>query len=495
MSKDSEDFVRRLESAVTEFTLPSGLRFLVLERHIAPVVSCHTYMNVGAFDEEDGKTGIAHLLEHLLFKGSETIGSLDYSKESTILDKMDEAFYNLLEAKKAGNPREVLRLSRSFEKLQVAADKLVVPNAFGSLLEREGAVGVNASTDHDATNFYTALPANKLELWFALESARLQTPVFRQLYSEKRVVSEERQLRVESAPFGKYQEQFNLAALANNYRRPIIGVPEDLDSLGRREVTDFFAQHYQPCNATIAIVGDVDPGQVERFAERYFGSWTNATTSACKPVASLNSADSTEGLPIPEAVLSGETKELRRTSKSGPAALMGFYRPPLTGQSGVLLDAIREVLVGGRTARMIKDLVIPGVALSAQVVTQYPGAKHAGLVLAYGIPGRGRSVDDVAQDLKAQLSRIADSGVTRQELQRVKKSLRFDLFQLARSNSSLAASLCVYSTLQGSWRSMLEELDAMETVTGAQIQEVAAQTFREDNCFSGFVEPLETSEA
>ncbi|MEW5315252.1 MAG: hypothetical protein WDW38_006696 [Sanguina aurantia] len=193
-----------LESRVSEFTLPNGLHFIVLPRHTAPVVAVHTYADVGAFDEVDGQTGLAHLLEHMAFKGTPRIGTKDFSREAPLLDACDEAFYTLQAAKANQDGfAAIARLSESFERVQNTAEELVVPNAFGSMLQRQGAVGLNATTSHDATRYFTSLPVNKLPLWFAMEGERFQAPVFRSLYKEKRVVDEERRLRVDNSPGGR----------------------------------------------------------------------------------------------------------------------------------------------------------------------------------------------------------------------------------------------------------------------------------------------------
>lgn len=167
----TDSLQRQLENRVHEFTLENGMRFLISQRSKAPIVSCQTYADVGAFDEPDGLTGIAHLLEHMAFKGTPRIGTTNYFKEAPLLDAMDEVFYSMLEA---GSGREVARLQSHMDALQVEAQALAVPNEYGSVLQRAGAVGLNAATGHDSTKYYCNLPANKLELWFALESERFQ---------------------------------------------------------------------------------------------------------------------------------------------------------------------------------------------------------------------------------------------------------------------------------------------------------------------------------
>ncbi|KXZ47583.1 hypothetical protein GPECTOR_34g742 [Gonium pectorale] len=232
------------ERRVEEFTLRNGLHFIVLPRRNAPVVACHTYANVGAWNESPGATGMAHLLEHMAFKGTPRLGTVDFRREAPLLDALDEAFYELREAQAAvaaggpggAGPTRVSSLRARLRSLQDAAAALAVPNAFGAALQRAGGVGLNATTSHDQTRYFVSLPSNKLELWVALEAERFRAPVFRELYSEKAVIEEERRLRVDNTPLGRYQQEYALASLATPYRRPVIGFEQDFDAIGRREL-------------------------------------------------------------------------------------------------------------------------------------------------------------------------------------------------------------------------------------------------------------------
>ncbi|CAI5509948.1 unnamed protein product [Closterium sp. Naga37s-1] len=271
-----------LSERVCTFTLANGMRWIVVERRAAPIVSCHTYADVGAADEADGCTGVAHLLEHLAFKGTPVIGTRDAQKEARLLELVDEAFYGLKEAREGGAAEgTVKRLEDEFARLQQQAAELSVPNAFGALVSREGGVGLNATTSQDSTQYFVSLPANKLELWMALESGRFLAPVFRELYSEKEVVREERRLRIDNTPYGRFTEAFAQRAFPNSpYGRPTIGYPSDFDRLGRKEVEAFFQQHYTPDKLTCAVVGDVSAAEVERLATKHSEGWEAARMAA-----------------------------------------------------------------------------------------------------------------------------------------------------------------------------------------------------------------------
>jgi len=308
-----------LEERVKEFTLSDGLHVIVLERRTAPVISCCTYADVGACDEEDGRTGIAHLLEHLAFKGTSTIGTKDYQKERALLSAMDETFYELREAEKQRRADDIKKLKVNLDKLVSRASTLVVPNEIATILQREGGVGLNAMTSQDSTRYYVSLPSNKLELWFALESARFQDPVFRDFFKEKAVVLEERRQRVEVAPLGKFQEAFAFKGFKTNYRRPVIGYESDIRNTSRRDVEKFFKKFYNPHRLTLAVVGDVDAERVEAFANKYWGAWVVPTPSPS--TAKNTSPDPAAGSPGPATATAtpGTGQSASGTSSPAPA--------------------------------------------------------------------------------------------------------------------------------------------------------------------------------
>lgn len=320
----SDGLSRMLEERAHEFVLPNGLRFLCYERRSAPVVSFFTYADVGAYDEPDGWTGIAHLLEHMAFKGTPRVGTTDYRREMALLDAMDSVFYDLIDTK-AATKRAMLE--SKLQRLQDQASGLQIPNEYGRILSREGAVGLNAATTHDSTTYMCSLPSNKLELWFALESERFRYPVFRELYSEKKVVFEERRLRVDNSPLGPFQEAFSEASLTNNYRRPVIGYAEDLKRIGRRELASFFESNYGPWNITIVLVGDVNPDRVHALADQYFGDWkmeeSNLRRKILEQGHSLKTNNSlNEPLPKPA---NGSRMQLQAQSSAGPAVFRAWY--------------------------------------------------------------------------------------------------------------------------------------------------------------------------
>ncbi|PRW45164.1 peptidase M16 [Chlorella sorokiniana] len=474
---------RQLDERLTEFTLPNGLRFLVFERRAAPIASFHIYADVGAFDEEDEQTGLAHLLEHMAFKGTPRIGSRDYRQEAPLLDALDETFYEL---QSVGSGPGAARLQQQLDTLQRQAAALSVPNAYGALLQQEGGVGLNAATSHDATKYYVSLPANKAELWFAMEADRFQQPVFRELYSEKRVVLEERRLRVDNSPLGPFSEAFALASLSNNYRRPVIGYPEDIERLGRREVQAFFRRHYGPANLTIAVAGDVRPAEIRRLAERYFGGWR----SDAKPPSSCagSSGSGVETLaapPTPQAEW-----QYRAKSRAGPALMHAYYRPCIRHPDSLTLDLASDLLSGTRSSRLYRSLILNGKALTAAAYSSYPADKHPTTFSIYSIPPKGGSLDQLDALVTAEVAALAADGPSAEELQRYKKAARIELLDALGSNTALAGALATYQALSGDWRAVLTDLQRIEALQPGEVRDACQRWLRPDNCFRGYVLPM-----
>src|SRR5712691_94624 len=250
--------LKDFEKKVTDFTLPNGVRFLIVERHEAPVVSFHTYVNVGSVDDPGGETGLAHMFEHMAFKGTDTIGTRNWPEEKKALDAIEQVYDRLDAERRKGlraDPKKVEAIEAELKEAIGKADSFVEPSEFDRIVEGNGGVGLNASTGEDSTNYFYSFPANRLELWFLLESERFLRPVFREFYKERDVVLEEYRMRVESEPQGKLMQTFLATAFAAHpYRRMSGGWPSDIVNLRRSEAEEFFRKYYVPANMTIAIV-------------------------------------------------------------------------------------------------------------------------------------------------------------------------------------------------------------------------------------------------
>ncbi len=477
-SKTIQPYLDRVIEQVTEFQLDNGLKFLVLERHKAPVVSFLTYADVGGADEPDGETGVAHFLEHLAFKGTTRIGTTDYAAEKPLLEKLDQLDAQIRSAKAKGQQAEVTKLQAEFAQVEAAAARLVKQNEMGRIVEQAGGVGLNANTSTDATRYFFSFPSNKLELWMSLESERFLDPVFREFYKEKDVILEERRLRTDNSPIGQMVEAFlDTAFKVHPYRRPVIGYDRDIRGLTRQDVEEFFTTHYAPNNLTIAIVGDVKPAEVKRLAKIYFGRY--------------------QPKPAPPEVIAQEppqtaTREVTLRLKTQPWYMEGYHRPSLNHPDHVVYEMIASILSDGRTSRLYKSLIEQQqVALAAEGISSFPGNKFPNLMLFYAMTAPGHTIDEVAKSLRAEIDRLKTEPVTPTELDRVKTQAKAGLLRSLDSNMGMAQLLLEYDVKTGDWRNLFKQLDRIATVTAQDVKRVAQATFTPENRTVGRLLPKE----
>lgn len=461
-------YLERVIQRVSEFRLDNGIKFIVLERHEAPVVSFLTYADVGGANEPPGKTGVAHFLEHLAFKGSTRIGTKNYKAEKPLLEELDRLDAKIKAAEKAGRTEEATQLQAEFQKVSDRASELVKQNEFGQIVEKEGGVGLNATTSADATQYFYSFPANKLELWMSLESERFLEPVFREFYKERQVILEERRLRTDNSPVGTAVEKFLETAFTTHpYKQPVIGYPEDLRSLTRKDVEDFFHTYYVPNNLTIAVVGDVDPKEVQRLAQIYFGRYQPGPTPP-----PLNAVEPPQK----------ETREVVLRLPSQPWYFEGYHQPGMKHPDRAVYQLIGSLMSDGRTSRLYKTLVEQKqVALAAQGFSGFPGDKYPNLMLFYAMTAPGHTVDEVATLLHQEIERLKTEPVAEADLTRVKNQARANLLRSLDSNDGMASLLVEYQVKTGDWRNLFSEIEDIEAVTPADIQRVARATFVPEN--------------
>ncbi|MEM9264931.1 MAG: pitrilysin family protein [Cyanobacteria bacterium P01_F01_bin.13] len=463
-----QPYIDRVANSVSEFTLDNGMKFIVLERHQAPVVSMMLYAKVGAVNESDGHTGVAHYLEHLAFKGTTQIGTRDYSAEAPLLQEMDVVFDQLMAAEKAGDEEQIAALRSQFDTLQAQAVEYVEQNKFGQIIEQSGGRGLNATTSADSTRYFYSLPSNKLELWMSLESERFIDPVFREFYKEKEVILEERRMRVDNSPIGQIVERFLEVAFEQHpYRRPVIGYQEDLHTATREDITQFFDAYYGPSNLIAAVVGDVDPENVKTLATAYFG---RIQSRSLPPEVTVEEPAQTE------------SRSFELVLPSQPWYLEGFHRPGINHPDHVVYSMIESILVGGRTSRMYQDMVEQSqVALNIGSANGFPGDRYDNILLLYGLTAPGHTVDEMAERMDALLTQLQKEPVTPEELERVKTQARASLLRSLDSNSGMASLLTEYEAKTDAWSNVFEELKAIEAVSAEDVQRVAQSTFIPSN--------------
>ena len=407
----------------------------------------------------------------MLFRsGTTTIGTKDIENEMQALKRQEEIYLQARRERAKGpqaDSSRIAELEEQFEQATDTAESYIKKGEFENILERNGVNGLNASTSSDATRYFYSLPANKAELFFALESDRFANPMLREFYTERDVVMEERRQRTESSPTGRLVEEFLTTAFkAHPYGNPTIGHMSDLKNLSRTDAKQFFEKHYNPSNLTIGIAGDVEPERMRSLAEEYFGRLSGGQ----------------EPLPVrteePEQI--SERRVVIR-EQTQPFVLIGFHRGSMQSDDAPVYDVLSDVLTGGRTSRLYESLVKQEKALQVQALPAFPGSKYDTLFGIVGVPNRGVSPDSVEHMIDDELEAIKEEGITQEELERAKTRARSDLIGQLDSNQGLALQFAQMEALKGDWRSVFRKLDAIESVTVDDVQRVAQSTFERSN--------------
>ena len=458
------------EAKTTVHTLDNGWTFIIVRRPVAPVFSFATLVNVGSAQEVPGITGLAHMFEHMAFKGTPDLGTTDWPAEKQALAKLEEAYqaYQHERLSPRPDPDRLAELEKTFEERQKDAEQYVEPGEFDRVLEQAGAVGINAFTAADLTGFFYSLPANKVELFAYLESGRFLHPVFREFYKERSVVQEERRLRIESNPIGKMIEQFTTSAfMAHPYRFPTVGYMSDLQSITITDAKAFFDKYYTPSNMITAVVGDVDPDTLIPLLDEYFGRIQRRPDPP--PLRTVEPPQTAE-------------KDVEIPDPTQPLYIEGYHKPAVTAPDQAVYDAIDDILTNGRTSRLYRRLVRDDkLAVQVQSFSGFPGDKYPNLWAVLAVPAPGVTNDQVADVIHQEIERLETEDVTDAELEKFKTRARADLIRQLDSNQGLAIQLADYQRLFGDWRELFRALDRLDQVTKADIRRVAAETLVDTN--------------
>jgi predicted Zn-dependent peptidase len=438
------------------------MKFIVMEQHEAPVASFHVYADVGSAQESYGITGISHILEHMAFKGTRSVGTRDYAAEAKVLAELDQAHAELTREEQRLKPDEakLKELKSKFDQLQARAKEYVVNNEYFDMVMEQGDTGVNAFTNYDATQYLNSLPANKLEFWMAVTSDRFLNPVFREFYKELEVIIEERRLSVETQPIGKLLEDFMAVAYkAHPYHHHVIGHMSDIRAITRQDVEDYFKKYYSPSNLTAAVVGDVDHREVFRLAELYFGRIPSG--------------------PRPEPVRTREPEQwgerrVKVNTQSQPLLLVGYHKPDVRHADNGALDALANIIGQGRSSRLWESLVKKDkAAIQVGCFNNFPGEKYPNLIAFFSMPSKDKTAAQSLQLIEQEIEKIKKEGVSAQELAKYKLMSKKALIGLMKSNARMAGLLTHYDVVQGDWRLLFNELSQIEKITAADVQRVA----------------------
>lgn len=527
-------YSQTLEEKVQEFTLDNGMKFLVIERHEAPVFFGAMAFKVGSVDERPGIYGVSHLLEHMLFKGTQSVGTTDYKKEQQFIEREDalaeeakriairiepwrleyldglatgivasfsdkdrEAIGTdkalelelLIEQMTAqGPPAELAAISGlikdggtdyfdlylSLKKTQmelydVMAEHrdLIVKDEYSEIYSSNGERMLNAGTSNDATFYIVSLPSNRLELWMLMESDRLENPVFREFYSERDVVMEERRMG-ENSPSDVMYETFVATAFeASAYGNPVVGFMSDLPYITRGDLEDYYRQHYGPNNAVVLLAGDVRLDDVKRLAQKYFAPLKRGP--GIVPVVTADPPQKGER----RVVLKEDAK---------PSLAIGYHVPKAPHPDSYALDMLASILSGGRTSRFYKGVhEAQGLTRDAPEVWTGPGSRLDPLFSISADPREPHTLADVETAIYAEIDRLKSEPPVMKELERVWNQREAELVRSLGSNIGLAFTIGAAEAVRGDWRTVLTDLERLKAVTPEDVSRVAAKYLTEEN--------------
>lgn len=469
----SQAFAIDLEKRVNKTVMNNGITLLVMERTVSPTVSIYIQHRAGAVDEDSGYSGAAHLLEHMMFKGTRTIGTSDYDEESRLRQRIEERVRRLeITVRTEGSGSEAARaLEEEIRRLEDEKRSYIRSNEIDRLYRERGGVGLNAATGHDMTSYMVSLPSNSLELWARIESDRLSNPVFREFVQERNVVIEERRQVVDSRPERQLMELFLAAAfIAHPYGHPVIGWPADIPRIDRDYLLHFFATRYRPENTVITIVGDVRTEEAAGLVRRYFGSLGNGVP----PGSTLRNITD-------EPPQRGERRTTLRSGAS-PRLLLGFHKPAFPAYEDAVFDVLELVLAGGRSSRLYRSLVTErGIAASVRVSNGFPGERYDNLFIIAAEPMTGRSLAELEDALYSELDRLKDEPLPERELRKAKNRIKTDFLRGFDSNNGIARLLSYVETLTGDYREVTTYLEAVESITAEDIMNAASSRLTSSN--------------
>jgi predicted Zn-dependent peptidase len=425
---------------VQEHTLPNGLRVLLLERHDDPSIAGGWVAHVGSANERPGITGLAHFFEHMMFKGTPAIGTKNYT------------------------PR-YRELEQEFQKLIEAQREIIVKNEFDRIYRTAGGAGMNAFTMQDMTAYFITVPANKLELWMWMESERILRPVFREFYAERDVVFEERRMRTESTPTGKFDEALNaLFWESHPYHWPVIGWPSDVPAYTKAQADEFYATYYAPQNLTLILVGDFNSTNLLNLVSNYFGRIPRGPRDAPELVT----------LEIPAVA----EKRMNAEAEVNPQVEILWKTVGFGHRDAPALQILGQIL-STRTGRLHKRLVLDQKVATDTQAIQY-SLKYGGVFIAAGEAAEDRTPAEVEQAIYDEITRLQQEPVPERELQKVKNNFAAAEYRKLTSNMAILQQL-IRNAGMGDWRAINEAGPKLQAVTAADIQRVAKQYFTKEN--------------
>jgi predicted Zn-dependent peptidase len=484
-----QEVAAKLKKSVKKVQLKNGLKLIMLKNSSSPTLALYEKFNVGSVDETKDLAGTAHLLEHMLFKGTEDIGTSNYKEEKKYylllketgseLDRLKLERRAILDVKGSLTKElenRIIRLERRLKSIEAKQREFIIPSEDTFIYELNGQVGFNAYTSHDVTNYQIKLPSNRLEIWAKMESDRLKRPILREYYTERDVIMEERRMRVENRGQGILREKFlSLAFGSHPYGQPVIGYDSNIPFLDIYETEKFFKKYYTPDNMVIALVGDLDFTKTEKIIEKYFGD--------LKPSQEKKSISK-----VKENFHKGE-KRISINYPGGSIFTMGWNKPAYPHPDSLVFDVIDNILSGGASSRLYKRLVSKEkLALSIDAWGSDPGERYANLFTIFSQINSDADPKKFEEIVWEELERIKKGDISVEEIEAVKNKLTADFLREIDSNSNLADSLSYYEILTGNWEDLFLAYDKLNYVTLKDIERVSKEYLTRDNLTVGHLD-------
>ncbi|MBP9837603.1 MAG: insulinase family protein [Proteobacteria bacterium] len=458
---DAKVVLAKFAEGVQKITLKNGLRILVYPRKDAPVFAGQVWVKVGGVNESLGSTGAAHLLEHMAFKGSETIGTKDYAKEKPLLEQI-EAQMKLHQAGSADFKKE--KLVSLYKELS----ELWLDNEFSRIYQKRGGVGLNAGTAKDYTMYTIELPKSELELWCWMESDRLMNPVFRQFYKEREVVMEERRMRTDDEPSGMlYEALLATAYWIHPYHFPTIGWRSDINSLTTDKTKALHDLYYRPDNIVLSIVGDIDIEQARPLFEKYFSRLKNPS----EPLPQLT---------VEEGKQNGE-KRVEVLFDAEPMMMMAYHKPVYPDEDDLRFSILHTLLAGGRSSILYKDFVLKRQLALSIGSSEAPGELYPSLFYISAVPRQGVTNEKLLEEIQKSLDRIAKEGFSDEDFAAAKKRVKLGFLNGLDSNDEVSEMLGHAELLWGDWQAMFKMYDIVNNAKKEEVQSLIKKYLTVEN--------------
>lgn len=457
-----------LEKSVVELRLKNGMRWLLVQRHQAPVFSGVIMVRVGGADETPGKTGLAHVFEHMAFKGTSKIATRDFAKEKPILDEIEKvgAALTIEQGKPKPDIQKIAALKEKMKELIEEAENYQIKNELWEIMVRNGAADLNAFTSKDVTAYHASMPVSKLELWLSMSSQMIGDPVFREFFTERDVILEERRSGVENDPNGKMAEVILKSSFGKGpYSWPVIGTVEDVSSFTIADARSFHNKHYVASNMVGVLVGDFKIGKAKRLIKKYFSSF----------LASRMKEDE-------EVILREGGGEVVFGFDAEPALAVSYHKPTLPNPDEFVFDVMQVLLCDGPTSRLQKRLVYEEkIARVIYCSDSFPGSRLDNLFLIWAEPNRGHETKKLAGEIIKELDRLKDEPISKEELKRVQKKVTASIIYALEQNSGLAIALADFETIFNDWHLLINYPSMVEKVTPRDVEDVAKKYFTKEN--------------